>query len=282
MKSFVKKETVETPAEMLTSEQTAPTSSVKEETKTVAKPPTGAVQVRPQHSGFFDGEVSTNDIKKPFLTVVHPVGKKCKVHTPGTVLVGESVVCPPPTKPSEPTGKVRIMFAKVSKIYKQNLKYDPAPGAPRPLIVKTEAEVVAAGGTIHWKTIDGKRIPPSWIQCLNGVILVRAPETLKDDGQFSIIGGTNTYACALVSFQKTSYPAAQTVLTDLSFSLEWDGTRTFYDLFWAMEDKGLNSVYVAKLIRVRDEKPSDELRAIASKLAGSATEVIEEDETAAV
>lgn len=220
---------------------------------------------------MFEGEIRSSDIIKPVLTVVHGVGPRSAVFAPGSVVVGESVVFTPPTRPSDPTRKIRVVFGHLVKTYLQNLPYSDAPGTARPLMFKTMAEVEAVGGVLTWNN----NVPPSFIERLSGLVLARCPEGCSDDSVFNIIDGDHTYAPALVAFQKTSYPAAEKLLTDLHFRLKMDPTAAYYDLYWAKEKKGNNWVYCAKLARVQDEVPSESVKQRLAEVCGRGVESTE-------
>lgn len=213
-------------------------------------------------SGYVEGSIDKSDIKTPFVSCVQSVGPKSVLFTPGTLVLGETQIAAAPA-PQQPTAKLRVLFARVTKTYVENLPYNPTPGGPRARIFNTPDAVRAIGGTTEWRG----NVAPTFLSKVTCLALVRSPAAL-DDGQFSVIDGEHTYAPAFVSFQKTSYSAAKTLLTDLSLSLKGNPTGTFYDLFWSREQRGQNWVWVAKLVRARDEKPSDSLTALAIKLSG--------------
>lgn len=246
-------------------------------TQTAAQPqpsvPSQAVSRPTTVSPYVEGEVTETDLKMPYLSCVQAVGPKSVLFSPGTLLLGEVALTTAPTKPQEPTPRLRVLFCKNSKSYVESLPYNPTPGAPRPKILYKKSEVEAIGGTLEWHG----NVPPSFMPKLTSLALVRSPKDFED-ASFNIIDEEQTYAPAMVSFQKTSYGAAKTLLTDLSLSLANDPTKTFYDLFWVREQKGQNWVWVAKLVRVRDEKPSDTLRVMAIKVAGAKVETVEDDE----
>lgn len=261
MRSFVKEEGA-------VGEQVAAASA--EATPAAASPP-------PQHAVvavgnvYVDGEIGREDIKTPYLSCVQAVGPKSVIYRQGQIVLGETPLTQAP-EPQQPTPRLRVLFCRTKKDYVQNLPYNQAPDAPRPKIYRSKAEVLAVGGTLEYQG----NTPPSYIPKASLLALVRAPAGF-DDPMFSIIDGEKTYTPAMVVFQKTSYGAAKTLWTDLSLSLRGDPTATFYDLFWVREQRGQNWVWVAKLQRARDEKPSDSLRARAQKLAGGTIEVIDEE-----
>lgn len=225
------------------------------------------------NSSYYEGETNTSDIKTPYLACVHGVGPKSALFTPGTILLGEATVYPAPSDPKTPTPKLRIMFCRSTKVYVEKLPFNQAPGSPRPRIYRTQAEVIENGGTLEYRG----NVAPSFVPKLTASVLVRQPDSNTDD-QFCFTADEKFYAPAMVSFQNSGYSAAKTFLTDMSLSLKNDPTGTFYDIFWSKELKGTNWVYVPKLVRVRDEKPGDAIKAIANKIAGSNVETPEEDE----
>ena len=263
MKSFVKSEP--TPVDGVTVDCVTTVAPAAE----TPAPPT-AVAVRPgmavtnPGNAMFEGEVDASDIRKPTLTIVHGVGPRSAIFTPGTVVLGDSIVYGPPVPPSAPTKRVRIVFGRVVKDYVQNLPYNEGASMQRPAILKTLKEVQSIGGTTEWNG----NTPPTFLKRVSGVVLARCPAECEDDSLFSIIDGEHTYAPALVVFSKTSYPAATTILTDLMMRLKGDPTGAFYDLFWVKEKKGNNIVACAKLDRVNDERPSDVLKARLGEICG--------------
>lgn len=232
-----------------------------------ASPPVTAVAIAPRHGAYIEGDLDKSDVKTPYLSCVQSVGPKSLLFTPGTLVLGEVPVTVAPVPPATATGRLRVLFMNAKKVFVENLPYNQTqvPGAPRARIFNTLAEVHAVGGWTEWRG----NIAPSFLPKTTCFALIRCPAGLEDS-QFCFIDGTNTYAPGLVSFQKTSYPAAKTLWTDLSLSLKGDPTTTFYDLYWSREQRGPNWVWIAKLIRARDEKPSAELTAQARKLSGGA------------
>lgn len=254
---------------------TSPEATITASPEAAAPIPSAPTQALARHapSAYVDGDISSSDLKMPYLSCVQAVGPKSVLFTPGTLVLGETAITKPPA-PSNPTPRLRVLFCKVSKIFIENLPYNPTAIGQRPRIFRTKAEVDALGGVTEWRG----NVPPTFIPKLTSLVLVRQPSDSNDDAAFNLIDDTKTYAPAMVSFQKTSYSAAKTLLTDLSLSLKNDPTATLYDLFWARELKGANWVWVAKLVRVRDEKPTDSLKQIANKMAGTNVEVETDDE----
>lgn len=252
---------------------TVPISSPAPATTAPAAPAQHALVV-PRRSAFVEGDVDKSDIRTPYLGCTQAVGPKSVLFTPGTIILGETPLTTAPA-PQQPTPRLRVLFVRVSKTYVENLPYNPTPGGPRARIIGTAKEVASLGGTTEWRG----NTPPSFIPKTTCFTLIRCPEAF-DDAQFNIIAGDKTYAPAMVSFQKTSYGAAKTLWTDLSLSLKNDPTSTFYDLFWVREQRGQNWVWVAKLVRVRDEKPNTDLVAIAAKLADGNLSVDADDTSA--
>lgn len=264
MRSFVQNPTV---AEANPAADTSSTTTAVAE----APPPQQSVIV-PSRSIYVDGEVDRSDIRTPYLSCVQAVGPKSVIFQQGQIVLGENALTDAP-KPKEPTPRLRLLFCRVQKQFIQNLPYNAAPDAPRPQVFRSKKEVDAVGGITEWRG----NTPPTYIPKAICLSLVRAPAGY-DDAAFNIIDSDKTYAPAMLVFQKTSYPAAKTLFTDLSLSLKNNPTATFYDVFWVREQKGQNWVWVAKLQRVREEKPSDALVKRATALAGGTFEVVEDDE----
>lgn len=248
MKSFVKKEETSAPTETLT-------------TAVATVPPKGSVG-RTMSTPYFEGEMTKEDLRKPFLSIVHNVGPKSAIHQPGTVLLGENTVFKAPGNPQDPTPRLRLIFTKVVKDYVQNLPYDPTPLAPRPQVLRTQEEVFAAGGTLNYVG----QTPPSWNRRLITSILVRCPQNCLCEEQFQLISGEHAYTLAATIFQKTSYAAAKTLLSDLATALKGNPLTVFYDLWWVKEKKGQNIVWVAKLALARDEKPDKDVIELAQRM----------------
>lgn len=262
MRSFVKNASSEGEGATAVAEAPAPEAA-----------PKNTAVARPMASAYVGGDIDSSDMRVPFLGCVQAVGPNSVKFTSGSLILGEDSITEAP-KPKEPTPRLRVLFCRVQKTYVQNLPYDATPGAPRPKILHTAAEVLADGGILEWRG----HTPPTYMPKLTCLALIRQPEGL-DNQQFCLILGDKTYAPAQVSFQKTGYSAAKTLLTDLSLSLKNNPTATFYDLFYAREQKGQNWVWVPKLVRVRDEQPAADLQAIAGKMSGA--QVAIEDDTEA-
>lgn len=246
----------------------APTTETTAAPQPAANTTTDVARYSP--GGFVQGSVDRSDIKTPFLSCVQNVGPKAQQFSPGALVLGDAQIAPAPAL-REPTAKMRVLFCNARKEFVESLPYNPAPGSPRPKVFNTEEAVRSVGGTTEWHG----SVPPTYIKKLTCLILIKSPAGL-DDPQFSLIDGDSTFAPAFVSFQKTSYPAAKTLLTDLSLSLKYDPTGTFYDLFWEKLPKGPNFVWCAKIVRVRDEKPSATLTEMAVKLSGNGSTVADE------
>lgn len=238
-----------------------------------APKPTSTALANYASTSYYEGETTSSDIKTPYLSCVQGVGPKSAIYSPGTVLLGESTIYNAPETPTKPTNRLRVLFCRCTKVYMENLKYDASPTAPRPRIYRTQPEVLENGGTLEYRG----NIAPTFIPKLSASVLVRQPDDNNDE-QFCFIADDKAYAPAMVSFQKTGYSAAKTFLTDMSLSLKGDPTGTFYDIFWAKELKGTNWVYVPKLVRVRDEKPTDTIKLIANKIAGTNVEPVDAEE----
>lgn len=240
--------------------------------ETLAKPaPSGAV-AHYTSTPYAEGEIGASDVKTPYLSCVAGVGPKSALFSPGTIVLGETVLSKAPEDPKKPTPSLRILFCKPVKTYVENLPYNPSADAPRPRIFKRVDEVHAVGGTTEYR---GKAAP-SFIPKMTASLLVRQPESMDDD-MFCFIAEDKSYAPAMVGWQKSAYSAAKTFWTDYQLSLKNDPSATFYDLFWAKELKGQNWVWVPKLVRVRDEKPTDAIKAIARKIAGAPPAVAEDE-----
>lgn len=213
--------------------------------------------VAPRSVSFFvEGEVDQSDIKKPYLSCVQAVGPKSALFNPGTLVLGEIGIAPAPVSPKDPTAKVRVIIGHVRKTFVEWLKYDPSPGAPRPRIFNSAREVAESGLTLAWSG----NVQPTAFPRVVCVALIRRPDSCLNDEQFVLLDGDHTYALGMLSFQRTGYAAAKSLITDVTMSLQGDPTKVFYDLQWSRELKGQNLVWCPKLTRVHDEKPSDNLR----------------------
>jgi len=215
-------------------------------------------------SPFVSGVVSASDIKKPYLSCVQAVGPKSLKFMPGTLVIGDTAITPPPTDPKAPTTTLRVVFGFMAKTFVEWLKYDPAPTAPKPKVFTSPHEVMANGGTLEWRG----NIQPSYYPRLTCATIIRCPNGCTDAEPFFLMDGDHTYSPVMISFQRTSYAAAKTLLTDLDMSLEGDPTKTFYDISWSRQPRGGNLVWCPTLTRVRDEVPSEALRAKVRGLTG--------------
>lgn len=260
MRSFIKTE--ESAAGGGTAVAEAPAAVTQGATPAPSPTPTSQAVALPAHGRYCQGDIDKSDIRTPWLSCVQAVGPKSQLFPQGSLVLGEVAITQPPVLPN-PTPRVRLLIMHAVKTFVQNLPYNPSPTAPRAKVLNTADQVRAESGTLVWVG----NVAPTYMPKTTCFALVRCPDKFED-GQFNIIAGTNTYAPAMISFQKTSYGAAKTLWTDLNLSLKGNPMGTFYDLFYAREQRGQNLVWVAKLVRARDEKPDAAILAIGEKLSG--------------
>lgn len=194
-----KTEQVETPVPGVTVESTTGVAGVP------------AVASRPAFADA-DSLPSFRDVMLPRLNLVHDIGNLKDTFSPGQLVWGQQTpVFTPPTINKqtgnvEKPGTVPLNLTVLGEVQKRF--HEIVEGGMGGMIVNTEAEVRAAGGTLDYsewamkKAAGMKRFGP----LLDLLVVVRRPEYIVNDNTvfgFEVEG--HQYALGLWSLSKTSY-----------------------------------------------------------------------------
>lgn len=173
-------------------------------------PPVPAVSGNP--SGYDDEEIGFEDIILPALNIVQGIGDLSEVFNPGEITLKQALVVHVPANPAKkiagtpPLNLTVLGFRK--KKYVEDVKFgDPAN------VFKTEAEVVAAGGTLDYDEAKSSGLK-LYQRLATGLFLVQKPEHIADEDHlvFSHECEGKFYSLALWSMKKTAYTGGAKII----------------------------------------------------------------------
>lgn len=162
--------------------------------------------------GYDDEDISFEDIILPALNIVQGIGDLSKIFNAGEITLNQSlVVHVPPNVPkgiagTKPLNLTVIGFRK--KKYVEDVKF----GEPFK-VFKTEAEVVAAGGTLDYAEARSRGLK-LYQRLATGLFLVQKPEHIQDEDHlvFSHECEGKYYSLALWSMKKTAYTGGAKII----------------------------------------------------------------------
>jgi len=180
-----------------------------------AAPATGAVTRTDTPIEFDDNDIRFEDIYLPKVNLVHNVGDLMKVFSPGEIVLNGTYVIHTPThqskKGTDPLKITVIGFKK--KQYVEKIS-----GGDKGLLVNTEAEVEANGGTLNyavWKqNVDARKTNPAlpairrFETLATALLLIERPPHLTDSLQFPYEFEGKFYALALWGMKGTAFTNA--------------------------------------------------------------------------
>ena len=174
-------------------------------------PPPGEV-ARSTAGGYDDEDISFEDIILPALNIVQGIGDLSKVFNPGEITLNQSLVVHVPANPlksvagTKPLNLTVIGFRK--KKYVEDVKF----GEPAK-VFKSEAEVVAAGGTLDYAEAKSRGLK-LYQRLATGLFLVQKPEHVQDEDHlvFSHECEGKYYSLALWSMKKTAYTGGAKII----------------------------------------------------------------------
>jgi hypothetical protein len=156
-----------------------------------------------------------------------------------------------------------LTVVRFRKQFIENLPYgDDSLGQAQ--VVDLEEEVRKRGGILEWgEDENGKRIPPTWVPLGRALVVIPAPEELKDEPLFCYEDSGKKFAVALWTLRGTSYSTvAKSIMTAAGFALKpengglssglWEATTKY-------EKRGINMVHVP-YIRFAKSRNSDEFK----------------------
>lgn len=206
--SFVKDVTTPVPGVVIETVITAPAAAIPSTSlATIPACPVGPVAV----PFFDDRNINFKDIIVPRLNVVQKVGELSEIFTPGEIVLNqETVIHVPENKEKGIVGSGPLVLIPIGC---RPLQYaEKVGGGAKGLFVNTEAEVVAANGTLDYKewkngkgTANGKRRFEEYATFL---FLVKKPASLLPDAEHQLftheIDG-EFYTLALMGLKGTWY-----------------------------------------------------------------------------
>lgn len=175
----------------------------------VPNTPTAVVQ-SDSPSIFNDEDIGFDDIRLPRLNIVQKVGDLSNIFTPGEIVLNQSAVIHEPADPvKNKVGNKPLIITVLG--FKKRQFCEKVVGGDMGLLVNTEAEVVAKGGTLDYKEWQQSNGAKKYFQRLaTALLLVQKPEHYQDtdDLMFPYECEGKKYALALYSMKGTSYTNA--------------------------------------------------------------------------
>lgn len=175
----------------------------------IAQPPVPVpAPASPTPGGFFDDDsLEPGDLVLPRLAIAQRVGDLGAEFSPGTVVLAGSVELAGPPEKDEPSKEaVRLVVLG----FQPTLFVERVQGGGRGNIVRTEAEVRVAGGTLDYTESQVKKIP-LYQRLATALVAVKQPrpELAPEQFPFELEGaGNGRWALALWSMRGTSYTHA--------------------------------------------------------------------------
>lgn len=179
------------------------TAAIPPVTQAVAVPPQSAP---PSSSNAFGGDddddMVPGDLVLPRLNIVQKVGEMSNIFRPGDIVLDAALVIADAGKEMQPSASIRVMVLGLQKTYfAEKLE-----GGQRGRTFQTEADVVAAGGTLDWN--ESQRLNKSLYQRVcTGLFLIEKPANVTDEKFPYVIAGKN-YALALYTMKGVGYTNA--------------------------------------------------------------------------
>lgn len=207
---------------------------------------------------FDDGDIKFEDIYLPKVNIVANVGDLMKIFSPGEIVLNGTYVIHSPThqsrKGTDPLKITVIGFKR--KQYVEKITSKQGEEREKGLLVNSEAEVEAAGGTLNyaiWKqNVDARKTNPAlpaikrFETLATALILVERPAHLSDSLQFPYEFEGKFYALALWGQKGTAFTnAAKHFFTARKIGFLKGGywTRS-WTLTTKLEDYGANVAWI--------------------------------------
>lgn len=184
----------------------------------IAVVPPAPVAVPDQPIEFDDGDIRFDEVFLPRLNIVQKVGDLSLVYEPGQVVLNQSLVIHTPANPDKKVaGDPALNIIIIG--FKRRQFAEKVSGNVSGLLLNSEAEVVANGGTLAYKewqqSVEAAKSNPAaakkYFQPLaTALLLVERPANLPDEGnlQFPYESEGRHYALALWSMKGTAYTNA--------------------------------------------------------------------------
>lgn len=214
------------------SEPSAPAAAIPTTSALTVPVPQAPVATPPAF--FDDNNISFEDVIVPRLNIVQKVGDLSEIFNPGEIVLNQTtVVHVPVNKEKGVPGSGPLVIIPIG--FKKTQFVEKVVGGGRGLFVNTEAEVVAAGGTLDYKEWDNSRNTANpkkrferYATCL---LLVKRPDGILPDAEhqtFTHIIDGEYYALALMGMKGTAYTGlAKRLFTERKIGFLKSGYATF-------------------------------------------------------
>lgn len=161
-------------------------------------------------SVFNDEDIGFDDIRLPRLNIVQKVGDLSNIFVPGEIVLNQSAVIHEPADATKKkAGHPPLILTVVG--FKKKQYVEKVVGSEMGMLLNSELEVVAKGGTLDYKEWQQSNGAKKYFQRLaTALILVQKPEHYTDEDNLSFpyeCEGQH-YALALFSMKGTAYTNA--------------------------------------------------------------------------
>jgi len=196
--------------------------------------------------GGVSGEVDAGDVRTPVLQFVYGVGDLSATFTPGSLVLNKSELLVEKGKP------LHVTIMHIDMYWKEYLDNEAYNSGVKPRSFKTEAEVLANGGTVPLP--DGSwpnNTPPTFAKAAVLQLLIEKPEGVLS-GSFGLVIDGKDHAVARLYVDKTSYRATVPVILGATkYSLRKCGMPSgVFDLWTVSEKNKKGTVIIAPKMKL--------------------------------
>lgn len=186
-----------------------PTAPVN--TAVIPRPPAEVAKTTTA-GGYDDEDISFEDIILPALNIVQGIGDLSKIYNAGEITLNQALVVHVPANPEKKIAGTKPLNLTVIGFRKKKYVEDVKFGEPAN-VFKTEAEVVAAGGTLDYAEAASRKLQ-LYQRLATGLFLVQKPEHVADEDHlvFSHECEGKFYSLALWSMKKTAYTGGAKII----------------------------------------------------------------------
>lgn len=192
--------------------------------------------------GFFnDDSLDPSDLSVPRLNIVQKVGELSNTYDPGAILLGGQLILRDAPKGKEVGKPIRFLIVG----FQPTVFVERVEGGLRGNMLRSEADVVAKGGTLDWN--ESKQTGKTWYQrSATALIAIEQVEGLGNEHFPNTFDGKR-YALALYTMKGTGYnQAAKRIKSErkIGFLREHGYRGGFWTLSSKLETNKQNSYYV--------------------------------------
>ena len=210
--------------------------------------------------GCVDGDVSADDFRLARLQMAYGVGALSEHFNPGALVLGGDNLL---AEKGEPIKVIIVQATVYWKEYTSGKKY--VAGGPPPQCFRTEAEVIANGGTTKWteNPATGEKTGPTYNKAMNLKLLIQKPAKVICS-LFGVEIGGNVYAPAVWDVDKSAYRRVQpVVITAAKFALKTQGLLSgMFEIKTRTEKIGDNLTPVPSIKLIDDRNDSESIAQI--------------------